>query len=285
MVTPFDMNGDVDYSEAERLATYLVDVQQNDGLVINGTTGESPTLSEEEKLKLLKVVLDTVGNRAAVLFGAGTYNTQESISYTRAAEKIGAHGIMLVSPYYSRPGQSGLYAHFKTVAAETGLPVLLYNIQPRTSINIETPTLVRLAEIPNIVGVKEASGSMAQISDVCAQAPDGFRVYSGDDGLTLPLLSVGGYGIISVTAHAVGSEIKALVNAFLAKDTAEATRLHKRLLPFTKAAFCAPNPVPIKYALSLLGQGAPTVRLPLVELTDDEKALVKKSLAVHHPNL
>src|ERR1019366_7610641 len=162
-------------------------VQKNDGLVVNGTTGESPTLTEVEKLKLLEVVLETVGDRAAVLFGSGTYNTAESIELTRHGEKLGAHGLMLVNPYYNRPGQQGLFAHFSTVAKETGLPVLLYNIMPRSAINLETSTLMRLAEIPNIVGVKEASGSMTQIQDVCAQAPSGFRVYSGDDALTLPI--------------------------------------------------------------------------------------------------
>lgn len=162
MLTPFHDDGSVNYAEAARLASYLVDVQKNDGLVINGTTGESPTLSEEEKLRLLEVVLEAVGDRVAVVFGAGTYNTAESIHLTREGERRGAHGIMLVNPYYNRPGQAGLYAHFSTVAGETGLPVLLYNIQPRSSINLETPTLLKLAEIPNIVAVKEASGSIGR---------------------------------------------------------------------------------------------------------------------------
>src|SRR5579862_7044544 len=230
MLTPFDSQGNVNLREAARVAAYCVDEQKNDGLVINGTTGESPTLDVGEKFALLETTLDTVGDRAAVLFGAGTYDTKESIHLTREAEKRGAHGIMLVNPYYNRPGQAGLYAHFSTVARETGLPVLLYNIQPRSAINLDTPTLLKLAEIPNIVAVKEASGNVPQISDVCGQAPEGFRVYSGDDGLTLPILSVGGHGIISVAGHVVGAEIKELLDAF-PKDFGRTLRLHQSLSP------------------------------------------------------
>lgn len=273
MVTPFAADGRVDYDEAARIATYLVDVQKNDGLVINGTTGESPTVRHEEKFTLLRAVLDAVGDRAAVLFGAGTYSTEESIDYTREAERAGAHGIMLVNPYYNRPGQAGLYAHFSTVAAETGLPVLLYNIQPRSAINLETATLLRLAEIDNVVGVKEASGNVPQIADVCREAPEGFRIYSGDDALTLPVLSVGGYGVVSVTGHVVGSRIKAMLDAF-PTDPVRAASIGKALIPVTKATFSAPNPVPVKYALSRLGYGRADVRLPLVELSDAERAAI-----------
>lgn len=277
MVTPFDAEGRVDLAEAQRIAAYLVDVQKNDGLVVNGTTGESPTVKEDEKFALLEAVRDAVGNRAAVLFGAGTYSTEESIHLTRQAEARGAHGIMLVNPYYNRPGQEGLYAHFSTVARETGLPVLLYNIQPRSAINLETPTLLRLAEIDNVVGVKEASGNVSQIGDVCREAPSGFRVYCGDDALTLPVLSVGGYGIVSVTAHVVGARIKAMVEAF-PRDPAAATAIHQELIPVTKAMFSAANPVPIKYALSRLGYGRPDVRLPLVEMSDAERTAIDRVL-------
>ena len=273
MVTPFDADGRVDLDEAARIATYLVDVQKNDGLVVNGTTGESPTVKGAEKFELLRAVLGAVGDRAAVLFGAGTYSTEESVDYAREAEDAGAHGIMLVNPYYNRPGQAGLYAHFSAVARETGLPVLLYNIQPRSAINLETSTLLRLAEIDNVVGVKEASGNLPQIADVCREVPEGFRVYSGDDALTLPVMSVGGYGIVSVTGHVVGARIKRMVELF-PTDPAAATAIHKELVPVTKAMFSAPNPVPVKYALSRLGYGRPTVRLPLVELSDAERAAV-----------
>jgi len=221
--------------------------------------------------------LETVGNRAAVLFGAGTYNTAESIQMTRSGEKLGAHGIMLVNPYYNRPGQQGLYAHFSAVAKETGLPVLLYNIMPRSAINLETSTLMRLAEIPNIVGVKEASGSMGQITDVCALAPEGFRVYSGDDGITLPILSVGGHGVVSVAGHVVGDQIKEMIEAF-PTDPAKARSIHLRLIPIYKALFSAPSPVPVKYATSLRGFDCESVRLPLVGLTDAEKKVVADAL-------
>jgi 4-hydroxy-tetrahydrodipicolinate synthase len=223
-------------------------------------------------------VLEAVGDRAAVLFGAGTYNTAESIHLTRQGEKIGAHGIMLVNPYYNRPGQEGLFAHFSTIAAETGLPVLLYNIQPRSAINLETSTLLRLAAIKNIVGVKEASGNIPQITDVCAQAPEGFRVYSGDDALTLPILSLGGHGIVSVAGHVVGNQIKELLGAY-PSDPVKAKEIHLRLTPIYKALFSAPNPVPVKYATSLRGFDCELVRLPLVQLTDAEKKLVADSLS------
>lgn len=277
MLTPFRADGSVDYDEAARIAKYLVDEQRNDGLVVSGTTGESPTLTEDEKLRLLETTLGAVGDRAAVLFGAGTYDTTESIVMTREAEKRGAHGIMLVNPYYNRPGQAGLYAHFSTIARETKLPVMIYNIQPRTAINLETLTLLRLAEIPNIVAVKEASGNIGQISDVCGSVPEGFRVYSGDDGLTVPILSLGGYGVVSVAGHVIGREIQEMLMAF-STDPAQARRIHHRLQPIVKALFSAPNPVPVKYALSKRGFECARVRLPLVELNDDEKRVVDKAL-------
>ncbi len=278
MLTPFNPDGSVNAEEVGRIANHLVDDQKNDGLVVCGTTGESPTLDESEKLRVLELTLEAVGDRAAVVFGAGTYDTAESVVMAREAEKRGAHGIMLVNPYYNRPGQAGLYAHFSAVARETTLPVMLYNIQPRTSINLETPTLLRLAEIPNVVAVKEASGSMVQISDVCGAVPDGFRVYSGDDGLTLPVLSVGGYGIVSVAAHVVGPEIKEMVVAALGGDPSRARTIHHRLAPVFKALFSAPSPVPVKYALSKRGFDCARVRLPLVEMNDEEKRVVDRAL-------
>lgn len=277
MLTPFGREGEVDLGEAARLAVHLVDVERNDGIVVNGTTGESPTLNEDEKFRLLETVLEAVGDRAAVVFGAGTYNTEESIALTREAERRGAHGIMLVNPYYNRPGQAGLYAHFSTIAAQTGLPVMLYNIQPRSAINLETATLMRLAEISNIVAVKEASGNLAQISEVCARKPDGFRVYSGDDGLTLPMLSLGAHGVVSVAGHVVGAAIAEMIDAFPSNpDVARA--LHHKLTPVFKALFSAPSPVPVKYATSLEGFACERVRLPLVPLEESEKAIVREAL-------
>ena len=278
MLTPFRPDGSVALGEAKRIASFLIDSQKNDGLVVSGTTGESPTLSFDEKMALLEGTLEAVGDRAAIVFGAGTYDTAESIHLTHEAEKRGAHGIMLVNPYYSRPGQEGLYAHFSTISRETSLPVLLYNIQPRSAINLETPTLLRLAEIPNIVGVKEASGSIPQISEVCASVPDGFRVYSGDDGITLPILSLGGHGVVSVAGHVVGAEIKAMLDAFFDGDLSKSRRLHHRLTPIFKALFSAPSPTPVKYALSKLGYDCESVRLPLVTLSDEQKKVVDRAM-------
>jgi 4-hydroxy-tetrahydrodipicolinate synthase len=277
MLTPFNADGAVNYDEAARIAAYLVDEQKNDGLVVNGTTGESPTLTEEEKLRLLEVVLETVGDRAAVVFGAGTYSTAESIHLTREGTRRGAHGIMLVNPYYNRPGQAGLYAHFAAVAAETNLPVMLYNIQPRSAINLETSTLLRLAEIPNIVAVKEASGLIGQISDVCRLKPEGFRVYSGDDALTLPILSVGGHGLVSVVAHVVGDRLATMIQEYH-NCPCDARRIHHELTPVFKALFSAPSPVPVKYALSKRGFDCRSVRLPLVELSESERAVVDQAI-------
>ncbi|MDX2064985.1 MAG: 4-hydroxy-tetrahydrodipicolinate synthase [Fimbriimonadaceae bacterium] len=273
MLTPFGSDGSVNFAEAARVARWLVDEQGNDGIVVNGTTGESPTLTEAEKLELLTVVLAEVGDRAAIIFGAGTYNTAESVHLAQAAQRQGAHGVMAVNPYYNRPGQSGLYAHFRAIAESVELPVMLYNIQPRSAINLETPTLLRLAEISNIVAVKEASGNLSQIQDVCRQMPTGFRLYSGDDGLTLPMLSVGAHGVVSVAGHIVGREIGEMVAAF-ETNPARARELHHQLLPIYGALFAYPSPVPVKYALSRRGFACESVRLPLVPLTDDEKSRI-----------
>jgi len=273
MLTPFNPDGSVNEAEAARIAAHLVDDQKNDGLVVAGTTGESPTLTEEEKLRLLEITLDTVGDRAAVVFGAGSYNTAESIHMTRLAEKKGAHGIMLVNPYYNRPGQDGLYAHFSTIAKETSLPVMLYNIQGRSAINLETSTLLKLAEIPNVVAVKEASGMVGQISDVIRLAPKGFRVYSGDDGLTLPILALGGHGLISVAAHVVGPEYKEMIECF-ESNPARARELHHQVTPLVQQLFANPSPVPVKVALASKGFDCEAVRLPLVQLSAEAKAKV-----------
>ncbi|MCK6633137.1 MAG: 4-hydroxy-tetrahydrodipicolinate synthase [Fimbriimonadaceae bacterium] len=277
LVTPFDDDGKVDYAEARRIAAYVVDEQKNSGLVVSGTTGESPTLSTDEKRGLLTEILDEVGGRAAVLFGAGTYNTEESIRLARMGEDLGAHGLMLVNPYYNKPGQRGLEAHFRAIAESTSLPILLYNIQPRSAINLETETLLRLAETPNIVAVKEASGNLGQISDVCARVPSGFRVYSGDDGLTLPILSVGGYGVVSVAGHIVGDRIARMIESFLQGRVAESVQLHQELLPLIKALFAAPSPTPVKHALALLGFRTRHVRLPLVPLSESEAEGVERA--------
>ncbi|MBS1702118.1 MAG: 4-hydroxy-tetrahydrodipicolinate synthase [Armatimonadetes bacterium] len=279
MITPYNSDGAVNFKEARRIAAFLVDEQKNDGIVVNGTTGESPTTTEAEKLKLIEELLDEVGDRAAIVAGCGTYNTAESVHMTKEATARGVHGIMIVNPYYNKPGQRGLYAHYKACAEATELPVLLYNIIPRSSINLDTPTLLELAKIPNIVAVKEASGNIAQISDVCGSAPSGFRVYSGDDGLTVPILSVGGYGIVSVAGHVIGKQIKEMVSTF-ASNPAKAAAIHHQLMPVVKACFCAPNPGPVKYMLTKMGFDCESMRLPLVELDDSEKKTCDAALAI-----
>lgn len=279
MLTPFASDGSVDLAGVRQVARHLIGPMRNDGIVVCGTTGESPTLSHDEKLAILDATLEEVGGEAAIVFGAGTYDTRESIEYAKAAERAGAHGVMAVNPYYNKPGQEGLQAHFSAIAESTSLPVMLYNIQPRSSINLETATLKRLAEEhPNISAVKEASGNAGQIAEVCATVPKGFRVYSGDDALTLPVLSLGGHGLVSVAAHIIGDRLKAMIEAF-ATDPAKAAAAARELNPVIRAVFSAPSPVPVKYALARQGIGSPAVRLPLVELSPEQQRHVDAVLA------
>jgi 4-hydroxy-tetrahydrodipicolinate synthase len=278
MVTPMKEDGSVDYAEAERVAAYLVDEQKNTGIVVSGTTGESPTLSDGEKAELLRAVLNAVRDRAAVVFGAGTYDTAHSKHLAGAATEMGAHGVMAVSPYYNKPNQEGLYQHFKAIANSTDLPVLLYNIQGRTAVNIETSTVLRLAEdCENIVAVKEASGNLPQIADVAARSMEGFRVYSGDDVLTLPILSVGGIGVVSVAGHVIGADIYKMMETFFASPI-EAVKMHKKMLPVINAIFCTTSPTPIKYALTKKGFNTHTYRLPMVPPSAEQKAIVDKAM-------
>jgi 4-hydroxy-tetrahydrodipicolinate synthase len=277
MVTPFNENLEVNYDAAQALAELLVQTGST-GLVVSGTTGESPTLTHEEKVTLFRKVKEAVGNRAAVLAGTSTYDTEESVRLSQEAERAGVDGLLLVAPYYNRPSQEGLYQHFKTIAHAVDLPVMIYNIPGRTGVNVEPTTLLRLAEITNVVAVKEASGNLNQMSEICAGAPDGFLVYSGDDSLTLPLLAVGGVGVVSVASHVVGRDIRRMCEAFFAGKVQEATKLHHRMLPLFKALFCTTNPVPAKAALNMLGANVGGVRLPLVEANDREKEIVRKAL-------
>jgi len=280
MITPFDASGGLDLSTTRRLAAWLVDEQDHDGLVIAGTTGESPTLSDDEKDALLDAVLDEVGDRAAIIMGAGTFDTAETVARVRRANQLGACGVMVVNPYYSRPNQEGLYAHFAAAAESSQVPVMIYNIASRSAVNLETPTLIRLMQIARIGAVKEASGSLVQISEACAAAPVGFSVYCGDDALTLPALSVGACGVISVAGHVAGPEIAAMVDAFAAGNHARAQALHYRLLPLISALFACPNPVPVKHVLAQRGFGNGSVRLPLVPLEEAESRALATASAV-----
>ncbi|MDR3592218.1 MAG: 4-hydroxy-tetrahydrodipicolinate synthase [Negativicutes bacterium] len=277
MVTPFHEDFSVNHQAAAKLAKYLVD-NGNDGLVVAGSTGESATMTSEEKLKLFVTVLDAVGDRATVIAGTGSNDTRASIEMTRQAEKLGVHGAMLVGPYYNKPPQEGFYQHFKAIADSTALPLIVYNVPGRTGSNILPPTIARLAEIKNIVAVKEASGSLDQASEIVRTTSPDFLVYSGDDSLTLPILAVGGAGIISVAAHAVGKQMKEMISAFMAGDSKRAREIHLQLMPFFKAIFVTTNPIPIKTAVNLLGLQAGPLRLPLIPPTAAETDLLKKTM-------
>ena len=277
MATPFGGDGAVDYDRAGELARRLVDTGST-GIVVAGTTGESPTLTDEEKLQLLRVVRDAVAGRAAVLAGTGTYDTAHSVHLSRQAQRVGADGLLVVVPYYNRPTQEGLYQHFKTVAESTDLPVLMYNIPSRTGTNMLPETVVRLSEVRNVAGIKEASGSLDQVSEIRRRTPEPFLIYSGDDSLTLPYLSVGAVGIVSVASHLVGREIAEMIAHFQAGRVQEARRMHLRLFPLFRALFIAPNPVPLKAALELAGFPVGKPRLPLVEATPKEREQIAAAL-------
>jgi len=278
MVTPFDRDMAVNYAQARKLARHLVQ-SGSDGLVVAGTTGESPTLTKEEKVELFRVVVEEVGGDAIVIAGTGGNNTADSLALTRAAEKVGVDGVMLVAPYYNKPSQEGLYQHFKTIASGTNLPVMLYNIPGRTAINVSAATVARLAEVENIVAIKEASGSMDQASELRRLLPESFVMYSGDDSLTIPLMSLGAKGIVSVAGHVAGPRIKEMVNAFTAGNTTLATKIHLELFPLFKGLFITTNPVPVKAALNMLGWQVGEPRLPLVQAMPEERNAVKAVLA------
>ena len=277
MATPFREDGAVDYDRAGELARRLVDTGST-GIVVAGTTGESPTLTDGEKLQLLRVVREAVAGRAAVLAGTGTYDTAHSVHLSREAQRAGADGLLVVVPYYNRPTQEGLYRHFKTVAESTDLPVLMYNIPGRTGTNMLPETVARLSEVRNIAGIKEASGSLDQVSEIRRRTPEHFLIYSGDDSLTLPYLSVGAVGIVSVASHLVGREIAEMIAHFQAGRVEEARRIHLRLFPLFRALFVAPNPVPLKAALEMAGFPVGKPRLPLVEATPKEREQIAAAM-------
>jgi 4-hydroxy-tetrahydrodipicolinate synthase len=280
MVTPFAEDLSVDLDAAAALASHLVE-SGNDGIVVTGTTGESPTLSLSERADLYRVVKQTVGGRAVVIAGTGTNDTAHSIEYSRAAEKAGVDGLLLVTPYYNNPPQEALYRHFKAIAEATALPAMLYNVPSRTVRNIEAATTLRLArDVENITSVKEASGNLGQISTILAGAPEGFAVYSGDDMATLPMLAMGAVGVVSVAAHVVGPQMRAMITEFLAGEVARAAEWHQRLTPVFHALFCTTNPIPLKAALDHLGlPGGGRLRPPLIEATEAERRQVVEALA------
>ncbi|MHA6484342.1 4-hydroxy-tetrahydrodipicolinate synthase [Paenibacillus sp. strain BS8-2] len=278
MVTPFDEEGQIDWQTAGKLIDYLIEEQGSDSIVVSGTTGESPTLTEEEKMKLFTFAVERAAGRSKIIAGTGSNDTAHTIHLTKSAEKCGVDGILLVAPYYNKPSQEGLYRHFKAVAESTALPIVLYNVEGRTGINISVDTTLRLAQLSNVVATKDCA-SLEQLTQIVSGAPDGFRVYSGDDGMTLPALSVGAFGIVSVASHVIGSDMKSMIEAYVAGRVEEAAKLNGKLFPVFKGLFHCPHPVPnpvaVKYALSLKGLPVGGVRLPLVEASEAEQAFLR----------
>jgi 4-hydroxy-tetrahydrodipicolinate synthase len=277
MVTPFDAAGQVDHARMALLARRLV-ADGSDGLVVSGTTGESPTLTRDEKLALFKTVKEAVGDSATVVAGTGSNSTAETIALSQDAEAVGVDGLLVIAPYYNKPNQAGLRAHFEAVAAASHLPVVLYNHPGRTGVTIEASTLEALAQVTNIVAIKDSSGSLELVTAFRLHTSEDFLIYSGDDPLTLQYLATGAHGVISVTSHVAGTQVKAMIEAWLRGDHHEALRLHLALYDLSKVLFCAPSPGPTKAALAMQGFPVGGVRLPLVDLTDTEYAQVRRVL-------
>jgi len=282
MVTPFDEKGKVDYQQAKRLAQALLK-SGSQGVVVSGTTGECPTLTKEEKLRLFAEVKSAIGQ--GVVAGTGSYSTSESMKLTKEAEKVGADAILLVVPYYNKPTQEGLFQHFKAIAESTSLPCILYNVPSRTVTNLSADTTIKLSQVDNIVGIKEASGNLEQITKILQGTRKDFLVYSGNDGDTLPILALGGYGVISVASHLVGNQIREMMEKFLSGKIEEAAQLHRKLLPLINALFIVSNPIPVKYALNHIGFTVGKPRLPLTEPDEKTKAMIEAALRDYHIDL
>lgn len=274
MVTPFDSKGNIDFQKIPKLVNYLIQ-NGTDGVVVGGTTGESATLSIEEKAALYEHSVKASAGRIPVYAGTGMNDTYATAELTVRAEKLGVDGIMLVSPYYNKPSQRGMYEHFKTIAEKTSLPVMLYNVPGRTVVNLLPETVIALSKIPNITSVKEASGNLDQVTTIISNTPDDFFVYCGEDSLTLPALAVGADGVVSVSGHIIGNEMQEMVKAFKNGDVKRAASIHQKLLPTMKGMFIAPSPAPVKTALQLKGMDVGGVRLPLLPLTAEERQTVK----------
>ncbi|WP_347550332.1 4-hydroxy-tetrahydrodipicolinate synthase [Pseudalkalibacillus hwajinpoensis] len=277
MVTPFDRKGYIDFAKTEQLINYLLN-NGSDGLVVAGTTGESPTLTSEEKVALFKHSVKIADGRVPIIAGTGSNNTHGSIELTKKAEATGVDAIMIVAPYYSKPGQKGLYEHYKAIADSTKLPVMIYNIPGRSVVNMTADTIVELSKISNIVSVKEASGDLDQMTEIISRTDDSFTLYSGDDGLTLPVMSIGGDGVISVASHILGNELQEMIAAYEEGKVKEAAAIHHQILPIMNELFKAPSPSPVKTALQLKGMDVGSVRLPMIPLTAEERASLVNAL-------
>lgn len=273
MVTPFDQENKINYQQLKRLVNYLIN-NGSDALIVSGTTGESPTLSSAEKISLYKQVVKIVKGRIPVIAGSGTNNTEESIYLTKEAQKAGVNGIMAITPYYNRPDQEGLYNHFLKIARATKLPIMLYNVPARTGINLEVETVLALSKIPNITSLKDASADLEAISSIISNTPEHFTLYSGDDSLTLPILSIGGFGVVSVASHVYGYKLKQMITNYRLGNNELAAKIHKQLLPFMIEIFKSPSPAPIKFALNNLGVDVGLVREPLLPLPQESQSTI-----------
>lgn len=277
MVTPFKKDMSVDYDMAAKLAVYLCD-NGSSSIVVHGTTGESPTLSHEEEFELYRVVKKAVSSNCKIIAGTGSNSTSTAIRSTIEAEKIGCDAALLVVPYYNKPSQEGMYIHFKTIAENTGLPLIIYNIPGRTGVNMLPETVSSIAKVKNFIGIKDAAGNLDQTSATKASCPKDFIIWSGDDSLTLPMLSVGAVGVISVASHLVGKEIAQMISFYESGDVKKAQELHIKLLPLFKVLFITANPTPLKAALQMVGIEVGITRLPLVEANNVEKENIRKVL-------
>jgi len=284
MVTPFNEEGGVDYEQAKRLALALLN-SGSDGILIVGTTGESPTLIREEELRLFSEVKSAVGERGTVIAGTGSNSTAEALKTTKGAEQIGVDACLLVVPYYNKPTQEGLYQHFKAIAESTSLPCILYNVPSRTVVSLSADTTIKLSHIDNIIGIKEASGNLGQISKIISNTREDFLVWSGNDSDTLPILTLGGYGVVSVASQLVGNQIREMIDNFINGKTNKAASIHRHLLPLVNALFIVSNPIPVKYALNHIGFNVGKPRLPLTEPDEKSAAVIRDTLKNYHIDL
>jgi len=277
MVTPFKDDGSVDYEQAKRLALGLLK-SGSDGVVVVGTTGESPTLLRDEELKLFREIKSAVGGQGVVIAGTGSNSTVEAIEATKAAEKTGVDACLLVVPYYNKPTQDNLYRHFRAIAESTSLPCIMYNVPSRTVVSLAADTVIRLSKVDNIIGVKEASGNLGEIAKIIENTDDDFIVWSGNDTDTLPILALGGYGVISVASNIVGIQIRDMIESFLSGKTGRAAEIHRHLMPLINSLFVIANPIPVKYAMNHIGFKVGGTRPPLYEPDEKTAALVRETL-------
>jgi 4-hydroxy-tetrahydrodipicolinate synthase len=278
MVTPFDSKGNIDFAKTTKLINHLID-NGSDSLVVSGTTGESPTLTTEEKIALFKHTVKVVAGRVPVIAGTGSNNTKASIDLSKKAEQIGVDAVLIVAPYYNKPSQEGILAHYKAIASAVNIPIMAYNVPGRTVVSISADTAIRLSQIPNVVALKDAGGDLEVMSAIIENTADDFFVYSGDDSLTLPSLAIGSAGVVSVASHVIGNEMQQMIQAFNRGENQTAASLHRKLVPVMIEMFKAPSPAPVKTALQLKGMDVGSVRLPLLPLNQAERSSLSETLS------